>query len=91
VNVCTFSNRRDIRRPTVGPASSRSTVAVDPTTPFAGARAFQQAINKSGNRCELVVQEGGNHGYFMRDRAQYDDTLKEIDVFLASLGWLSDK
>ncbi|HEY1052798.1 MAG TPA: hypothetical protein VGE39_23680, partial [Prosthecobacter sp.] len=57
-------------------------------TPFAGAKAFHEAMLKAGNRCELDINEGGTHGYLMRDKALYDDTMAKTDVFLKSLGLL---
>ncbi|MBL9178130.1 MAG: alpha/beta hydrolase [Verrucomicrobiaceae bacterium] len=57
----------------------------DTVTPFAGAKAFHEAMLKAGNRCELDVNEGGAHGYLMRDKALFDDTMKKTDVFLKSL------
>lgn len=60
----------------------------DTVTPFAGAKAFHEAMLRAGNRSELVVHEGGAHGYLMRDRALLDDTLKRSDTFLAALGLL---
>lgn len=61
----------------------------DTVTPFAGAKAFHEAMLKAGNRCELDVNEGGVHGYLMRDKALFDDTMKKTDVFLRSLGLLN--
>jgi acetyl esterase len=60
----------------------------DTVTPFKGAQAFRDAMLKAGNRCELVVNEGGAHGYLMRDRASYEETLHKTEAFLASLGFL---
>jgi len=60
----------------------------DTTTPFNGAKAFHEAMLKAGNRCELVVNEGGKHGYLMFNRAQYDETMKRTEEFLTSLGLL---
>jgi acetyl esterase len=60
----------------------------DTVTPFAGAKAFQEAMLKAGNRCELDINEGGVHGYLMRNKALYDDTMSKTDVFLKSLGLL---
>lgn len=59
----------------------------DSVTPFAGARAFHDAMRKAGNRCELVVDEGGQHGYLYRDREHYDDAVGKTEKFLATLGW----
>lgn len=60
----------------------------DTVTPFAGAKTFHEAMLKAGNRCELDVNEGGVHGYFMRDKALFDDTMQKTDTFLKSLGLL---
>lgn len=60
----------------------------DTVTPFAGAKAFHEAMLKAGNRCELDINEGGAHGYLMRNKALYDDTMQKTDVFLKSLGLL---
>jgi acetyl esterase len=57
----------------------------DTVTPFKGAQAFRDAMLKAGNRCELVVNEGGVHGYLMRDRALYEETLRKTEAFLTSL------
>lgn len=61
----------------------------DTVTPFAGAKAFHEAMLKAGNRCELDINEGGAHGYLMRSKALHDDTLQKTDVFLKSLGLLN--
>lgn len=60
----------------------------DTVTPFAGAKAFHEAMLKAGNRSELVINDGGAHGYLMRDRALLDDTFKRSDAFLKSLNLL---
>lgn len=60
----------------------------DTATPFKGAKAFQEAMVKAGNRCELDVNEGGVHGYLMRTRELFDDTMRKTEVFLTSLGYL---
>lgn len=61
----------------------------DTVTPFAGAKAFHEAMLKAGNRCELDINEGGVHGYLMRDQALFDDTMTKTDAFLKSLGLLN--
>ncbi|MCL4205264.1 MAG: hypothetical protein KJ000_22505 [Pirellulaceae bacterium] len=53
--------------------------------PFAGAEAFRQAMQQAGNRCELDVHDGGQHGYLMSDRELYLKTLTKTDKFLESL------
>ncbi|MCB1276312.1 alpha/beta hydrolase [Prosthecobacter sp.] len=60
----------------------------DTVTPFAGAKAFHNAMLKAGNRCELDINEGGVHGYLMRKKELFDDTMTKTDAFLKSLGLL---
>ncbi len=60
----------------------------DTTTPFKGAKVFHEAMLKAGNRCELDINEGGTHGYLMRDKALFDDTMLKTDAFLKSIGLL---
>lgn len=57
----------------------------DTVTPFQGAREFTEAMQAAGNRCELVVNEGGVHGYFMRDRVLFDETMRATAEFLRSV------
>ncbi|WP_208300456.1 alpha/beta hydrolase [Prosthecobacter fusiformis] len=61
----------------------------DTVTPFIGAKNFHEAMLKAGNKSELVINEGGGHGYLMRDRALLDDTLARSDAFLAGLGLIA--
>jgi acetyl esterase/lipase len=44
--------------------------------------------HKAGNRSELVVNEGGAHGYLMRTQPLYDECLAKTDAFLKSLNLL---
>ncbi len=60
----------------------------DTVTPFAGARAFHEAMLAAGNRSELDVNEGGQHGYLMFEEARYEETLGKSASFLASLGFI---
>lgn len=60
----------------------------DTTTPFKGAQLFHDAMLKAGNRSELVVNEGGTHGYLMRTQPLYDECLAKTDAFLKSLSLL---
>ena len=57
----------------------------DITTPFKGAQIFHDAMLKAGNRSELVVNEGGAHGYLMRTQPLFDECLAKSDTFLRSL------
>lgn len=60
----------------------------DPTTPFKGAQIFHEAMLKAGNRSELVVNEGGDHGYLMRTQPLFNECLAKTDAFLKSLSLL---
>lgn len=60
----------------------------DTVTPFVGAKNFHEAMLKAGNTSELVVNEGGVHGYLMRDQALLEDTFARSDAFLTRLGLL---
>lgn len=63
----------------------------DTVTPFKGAQKFHEAMLKAGNRSELVVNEGGQHGYLMRTQPLYDECLAKSDAFLSALGILPTK
>ena len=58
----------------------------DTTTPFKGAQKFHEEMRKAGNGCELVVNEGGVHGYLLIERAIYEDTLARTEAFLKQHG-----
>lgn len=60
----------------------------DTVTPFAGAEKFFQAMLAAGNTTELVVNEGGRHGYLMFEKAPFDETLEATEAFLRSAGVL---
>ncbi len=65
----------------------------DTTVPYATAVAFEQAMKTAGNRCHLIGYEKQGHGFFNSGRKQgkYDDTVKEMDKFLVSVGFLKAK
>jgi acetyl esterase len=58
----------------------------DVTTPFKGAKLFHDEMRKAGNASELVVNEGGSHGYLLVERAIYEDTLAKTEDFLRQHG-----
>ncbi len=60
----------------------------DTTTPFANAAGFETAMQQAGKRCELVGYDGEDHGFFNWGRRAYPDTVREMDRFLVSLGYL---
>ncbi len=57
----------------------------DRVTPFSGVVAFQQAMEKAGNRCRLVAYDGGGHGYPMYNVPAYQRTMKETLAFIESV------
>lgn len=57
----------------------------DKTTPFAGAKRFHEEMLAAGNRSELDIHEGGNHGYLMWEETIYEDTITKTAAFLDSL------
>jgi acetyl esterase/lipase len=62
----------------------------DKLIPVATARAYRSRMQQVGSRCDLHVYDGQPHGFFNRTRSArcYALTVREMDRFLASLGWL---
>lgn len=62
----------------------------DRLVPVAAAEAYVEAMERVGSRCELHLYDGQPHGFFNRGRTKrcYQQTVFEMDRFLASLGWL---
>lgn len=63
----------------------------DTTVPYATAEGFCRKMQEAGNRCELEGYEGQTHGFFNYGRNEnvpYRDTVRKMDEFFASLGWL---
>jgi hypothetical protein len=59
--------------------------------PAATAKAFRARMREAGSRSELMLFEGAAHGFFhygKGDGTAYHDTVKAMDEFLASLGFL---
>jgi len=55
------------------------------------ARYFERRMRAAGNRCDFLLYEGKDHGFFhfgRGDNADFARTLEAADRFLASLGWL---
>lgn len=44
----------------------------------------------TGNRCDLFIYKDQKHGFF-NDEQYFYETVKEADIFLASLGYLKGK
>ena len=50
---------------------------------------YKQRMNEKGIRCDLELYEGQKHGFFnFMNKDNYTDTVKKMDCFLASLGYL---
>jgi acetyl esterase/lipase len=63
----------------------------DQVVPAADSEAFASAIAAAGGRCELRLYDGAGHGFFnyaRRGDGFYAPTLREVDRFLPSLGFL---
>ena len=58
----------------------------DRLIPVATAEKYRDTMKKAGVRSELFLYEGQPHGFF--NKAKYDETVKEMDAFLTSLGYL---
>ena len=55
------------------------------------AKEFQARMRKAGSRSELTIYPERKHGFFNHGRgdgADYKDTVRRMDAFLASLGYL---
>lgn len=70
----------------------------DEAVPFTTVELFQKSMQAAGNKCELKAYPGQPHGFFNPGRGmgepraeatrRYYDTLKQLDEFLGSLGYL---
>lgn len=64
----------------------------DTTVPYETAQIYMEKAKAAGNRCELVGYDGEAHGFFNHGRGDgsaYTDTVRRMDEFFVSLGWLS--
>ena len=64
----------------------------DKTVPFENVQRFGRRMKAVGARCELVAFEAKGHGFFNYGREggdAYRQTVRAMDRFLASLGWLT--
>jgi acetyl esterase len=61
----------------------------DRLIPVTTAETFRDKMISAGNRCELMLYEGQNHGFFnFHHTANYEATVKQADIFLQSLGYI---
>jgi acetyl esterase/lipase len=66
----------------------------DTTVPYVTAEGFCRKMREAGNRCELEGYEGMAHGFFnygRNENAPYRSTVRKMDEFFISLGWLTGK
>ncbi|WP_242157279.1 alpha/beta hydrolase [Aestuariivivens sediminis] len=63
----------------------------DHLVPVETAKYYQMVMEKVGSRCELHLYDGQGHGFFNKNRnfEHYEKTVNATDVFLQSLGYLS--
>ena len=62
----------------------------DKTTPVSSSKAYEKKMHDVGSRCDLFLYEGQEHSFFNRGK-YFIETLRETDIFLESLGYLSGK
>lgn len=63
----------------------------DTVTPYAGAKRFTELSVAAGNNCELVVYEGGRHGYFIFDLPAYRGVITRMTEFLEAGGYIGGR
>ncbi|MCM2375269.1 alpha/beta hydrolase [Aporhodopirellula aestuarii] len=65
----------------------------DTTVPYSTAEAFTKAMEEAENQCQLVGYEQQGHGFFnhKNKKGKFDETVAEMDRFLASLGYLKER
>jgi acetyl esterase/lipase len=65
----------------------------DRLVPVATAERYRDLMEAHGNRCELHLYEGQQHGFFNHDAGKtpyYERTVEVMDRFLAELMFLPD-
>jgi acetyl esterase len=63
----------------------------DDTVPYVTVQRFGHLMREKGNRCEVVGFKGARHGFFNAgrdDEAAHKATVRLMDEFFVSLGWL---
>jgi len=64
----------------------------DKLIPVATGREYKRRMDEVGRRCELKLYRGKKHGFFnVKKVRNYVSTVKEMDKFLVSLGFLEAK
>lgn len=54
----------------------------DTVTPYRGAVEFWNRMQSDGNKCELITQQGGRHGYMIFDMELYEREMNRTEQFL---------
>lgn len=65
----------------------------DKLIPVKTLETFKSNMEKAGLRCETRIYEGQGHGFFNYGKSgnkYYNETVKEMDAFLVSLGWMKE-
>ena len=63
----------------------------DKLIPVSTAEAYKKKMTEADSRCDLFIYEGQGHGFFNENKAgkeYYVKTVREMDRFLISLGYL---
>jgi acetyl esterase len=58
----------------------------DTVTPVAGAKGFVEKMKASGNLCDLILSEKGNHSYMMRTEPLFMEAMQQTMAFLKKAG-----
>lgn len=61
----------------------------DKTTPVASSKEYEKKMDSVGSRIDLFLYEGQEHSFFNRGD-YFFETLKEMDTFLTSLGYIKN-
>lgn len=64
----------------------------DKYIPVATAEKYRNLMKANGDRCDLHLYQDRPHGFYNRSNdkhGDFDDTLKKMDAFLASLGYFA--
>lgn len=63
----------------------------DSTVPYSTAETFTEKMHAAGVRCELKGYKGEQHGFFnfgKNDNKAFDESMRQLDIFIVSLGWI---
>lgn len=67
----------------------------DKHIPVATAESYKAKMEAVGSRCDLFIYENQEHGFFNKNKKDgdkyYNETVRQADLFLASLGYLQGK